>query len=142
MSPRAESFPAQNDIPLQSVGHRTDPDHIIHAPFDGNTPDELHKKVDEFLKETQIGGWEEDIRKGAFLAQDDQAFNRDRPDIGNLSLSPEEKADMDLEANSKWKPWKQPRKLQALIFLCGIGAAVQGWDESAVGGGKHFSPPP
>ena len=118
----------------------SDPAKQIHAPFDGNTPDELDRKVDDFLNETGIDGRRDDIRKGAFLAQDDQAFNRDRPDIG-LSLSPEEKADMELEASSKWKPWKQPRKLQVLIFLCGIGATVQGWDEAVVGVGKLISSP-
>ena len=73
----------------------SDPAKQIHAPFDGNTPDELDRKVDDFLNETGINGRRDDIRKGAFLAQDDQAFNRDRPDIG-LFLSPEEKADMEL----------------------------------------------
>ena len=62
------------------------------------------------------------LRKGAYLAQDDRAFARERED--DLALKQEEEEALYQEANNKWN---QPFILYALVGCCSMGAAVQGW---------------
>lgn len=66
--------------------------------------------------------WNTVIRKGAYLAQDDHAFSRERED--GLALKREEEEALVQEKEQKWN---QPFLLYALVGCCSMGAAVQGW---------------
>ena len=64
------------------------------------------------------------VFKGAFLAQDPKAFDKERED--GRTLDPKELEALERESSSKWN---QPFILYALVACCSLGAAVQGWDE-------------
>ena len=108
-----------------------DPSAQIHAPFDRLDEEEVNSRVDEFIRETGLSLYRQYILKGAFIAQNDRAFDSPRDD--NLSLTDEESTSLQQEET---KRWKHPRSLWQLVILCAVGAATQGWDESAIDGGK------
>jgi len=111
------------------------PDRKLAQPFSGWTHDEMTKKIDAFIEESELQDYADYIRKGAFLAQSKAAFNRDRPD--GLKLKKTEQDYLDLEYSPRpIDKFKQPWRLYALVGCCSLGAAVQGWDETAVNGGK------
>ena len=66
--------------------------------------------------------WSTIIRKGAYLAQDELAFERERED--GLELKVEERKALHQEEHDIWN---QPFILYALVGCCSLGAAVQGW---------------
>ena len=103
----------------------------IHAPFDRFEEADVRSEVEKFTKEAGLEIYGLYFEKGAFIAQNDRAFEGPRDD--GLSLADEEKESLDRETTSQWS---QPRTLWQLMILCAIGAATQGWDESAVDGGK------
>lgn len=103
----------------------------IHAPFDRMEEEEVRNEVKNFMTETSLGLYSRYFEMGAFIAQNDRAFEGHRDD--DLSLTDEEKESLHRETTSQWR---QPRTLWQLVILCAIGAATQGWDESAVDGGK------
>ena len=103
----------------------------VHAPFDRFEEAKVRSEVANFTKETTLEFYSLYFEKGAFIAQNDRAFEGTRDD--GLSLEDEEKESLDRETRSRWR---QPRTLWQLVILCAIGAATQGWDESAVDGGK------
>ncbi|KAL9016462.1 MAG: hypothetical protein Q9185_006198 [Variospora sp. 1 TL-2023] len=111
-------------------------------PFGGKTHKEMNDLIDAFMEKTKIDEiYAEHIRKGAFLAQDNEAFQDPRED--GLQLKPEERAALVLEDPKTGNKWNQPWILYALVGCCSLGAAVQGWDETAVNGGNGAdkSPP-
>ena len=103
----------------------------IHAPFDRMEEEEVRSEVQNFMTETSLGLYSRYFEMGAFIAQNDRAFEGTRDD--DLSLTDEERESLHRETTSQWR---QPRTLWQLVILCAIGAATQGWDESAVDGGK------
>ena len=103
----------------------------IHAPFDGMEEAEVRSEVENFMTETTLGIYRVYFVKGAFIAQNDRAFEGTRDD--GLSLTDEERKSLQREKTSQWR---QPRRLWQLVILCAAGAATQGWDQSAVDGGK------
>ncbi|KAI9717943.1 MAG: hypothetical protein M1828_007035 [Chrysothrix sp. TS-e1954] len=104
---------------------------LLINPFRGQTHDQMVRKTKDFMEITHIDdGWTEYFRKGAFLAQDDQAFNKERED--GLSLKKSEQDALRLEDPKTGNKWDQPFILYALVVCCSLGAAVQGWDETAV----------
>ncbi|KAI4093159.1 MAG: hypothetical protein L6R37_007426 [Teloschistes peruensis] len=103
-------------------------------PFVGKTHKEMNDLIDAFMEKTKIDEiYAEHIRKGAFLAQDSEAFADIRDD--GLQLRQEERAALTLEDPKKGNKWNQPWILYALVGCCSLGAAVQGWDETAVNSG-------
>ncbi|KAI4194636.1 MAG: hypothetical protein LQ350_007661 [Teloschistes chrysophthalmus] len=107
-------------------------------PFVGKTHKEMNDLIDAFMEKTKIDEiYAEHIRKGAFLAQDSEAFADIRDD--GLQLRQEERAALTLEDPKKGNKWNQPWILYALVGCCSLGAAVQGWDETAVNSGKPSS---
>lgn len=108
-----------------------DPNAQIHAPFDRLDEEEMNSRVDEFIQETGLSLYRQYFLKGAFIAQNDRAFDGPRDD--NLSLEDGERASLQQEETRRWK---HPRTLWQLVILCAFGAATQGWDESAVDGGR------
>lgn len=115
------------------IRHPTLPDinAQIHAPFDRMEEEEVRNEVKNFMTETSLGLYSRYFEMGAFIAQNDRAFEGNRDD--DLSLTDEERESLHRETTSQWR---QPRTLWQLVILCAIGAATQGWDESAVDGGK------
>ncbi|KAL9594836.1 MAG: hypothetical protein Q9219_006800 [cf. Caloplaca sp. 3 TL-2023] len=97
-------------------------------PFGGKSHKEMNDLIDAFMETTKIDEiYSEHIRKGAFLAQDSEAFQDLRED--GLQLKPEERAALALEDPRTGSKWNQPWILYALVGCCSLGAAVQGWDE-------------
>ena len=111
-----------------------DPSAQIHAPFDCLDEAEIYTKVKDFIEETRLHLYHQLFLKGAFLAQSDAAFDNPRDD--GLSLDDDEILSLREE---KERRWKHPRTLWQLVILCAIGAATQGWDESAIDGCKVVS---
>jgi hypothetical protein len=106
------------------------PDYILSVPFDGWTKDQINEEVDSFIAETGLYRYENDFRRGAFLAQNKRAFDRPRTD--GLVLDDEERARLDLERSERpIDKFKQSPRLYFLVALCSIGAAVQGVRENA-----------
>ena len=94
-------------------------------PFQGKSHAAMDQLIAQFMAITQIDStYAEHIRKGAFLAQDHEAFARPRDD--GLQLKTDEWEALRRERDSKWK---QPWILFALVGCCSLGASVQGWDE-------------
>lgn len=97
-------------------------------PFQGLRHEEMDELINAFMAKSRIDRiYQETIRKGAFLAQDKEAFNDYRDD--GLELSPEDQNTLRLEDPKQGNKWNQPWILYALVGCCSLGAAVQGWDE-------------
>ncbi|KAL8712593.1 MAG: hypothetical protein Q9220_003124 [cf. Caloplaca sp. 1 TL-2023] len=97
-------------------------------PFVGKTHEEMNDLIDRFMEKTKIDEiYAEHIRKGAYLAQDGEAFEDLRED--GLQLKQEERAALVMEDPIRGHKWNQPWILYALVGCCSLGAAVQGWDE-------------
>ncbi|KAL8783514.1 MAG: hypothetical protein Q9213_004560 [Squamulea squamosa] len=106
-------------------------------PFIGKTHEEMDELISTFMEKTKIDEiYEEHIRKGAFLAQDREAFDDLRED--GLQLKPEERAALVMEDPKRGNKWNQPWIMYALVGCCSLGAAVQGWDETAVNGAQLY----
>jgi len=110
-------------------------DQILAQPFSGWTHEQMTKSIDAFIHESELEDYEDYIRRGAFLAQSKAAFDRERAD--GLKLKSTEERYLKLENSTKsMDKFKQPWRLYALVGCCSLGAAVQGWDETAVNGGE------
>ena len=97
-------------------------------PFTGKPHQEMNDLIDAFMEKSRIDEiYSEHIRKGAFLAQDGEAFDDVRAD--GLQLKAEERDALKLENPKTGHKWNQPWILYALVGCCSLGAAVQGWDE-------------
>ncbi|KAL8859567.1 MAG: hypothetical protein Q9178_003966 [Gyalolechia marmorata] len=97
-------------------------------PFIGKTHEEMDRLINAFMEKTRIDEiYAEHIRKGAYLAQDHEAFDDLRED--GLQLKPEERAALIMEDPKRGNKWNQPWTMYALVGCCSLGAAVQGWDE-------------
>lgn len=97
-------------------------------PFLGESPQKMNQLIEDFMNTTRIDDqWRELVRKGAFLAQDRDAFSMSRDD--NLQLTDDELNAMMLEHPKTGNKWNQPWVLYILVACCSLGAAVQGWDE-------------
>lgn len=107
----------------------------IVAPFANLTHAELNLEVEIFIEETRLHDDEDYLRRGAKLAQDKDAFLRPQYE---REYRAEEKDYLRLESDGKGKDrFRQTWNLYALVIVCSIGAAVQGWDESAVSSGAY-----
>lgn len=105
----------------------------IHAPFDGLDEEQMKEEIKEFIQKTGLGDYHLYFLKGAFIAQSDRAFSSPLSD--GLMLTSDEEDSLREENGYRWR---HPRALWQLVALCAVGAVVQGWDESAIDGGKIF----
>ena len=152
---------------------------VLVNPFIGMRHEKMDELIGAFINKTKIEDiYHEVIRKGAFLAQDREAFRG--PRIDTLRLKPDELEALRQEDPKTGNKWNQPWILYALVgtyfrspfrflkhdqevvtpktFLvletligaddtdsklgcCSLGAAVQGWDETAVNGAQLVSSP-
>lgn len=77
-------------------------------PFGGKSHKEMNDLIDAFMETTKIDEiYSEHIRKGAFLAQDSEAFQDDDREDG-LQLKPEERAALMLEDPRTGNKWINP----------------------------------
>lgn len=132
-----ETSPHTGQLCRRNTDFTRDPSAQIHAPFDRLEEEEVQNRVDEFVQETGLSLYHQYFLKGAFIAQNDRAFDGPRDD--NLLLLDDERTSLHEEETRRWK---HPRELWQLVILCAVGAATQGWDESAVDGGKLSRGPP
>lgn len=107
----------------------------IVVPFADWTHAELNLEVKIFIEETRLHDDEDYLRRGAKLAQDKDAFSRPQYE---REYRADEKDYLRLESCGQGKDrFRQTWTLYALVIVCSIGAAVQGWDESAVSSGAY-----
>ncbi|KAL2202262.1 hypothetical protein CC79DRAFT_1373887 [Sarocladium strictum] len=88
----------------------------------------LLARVDDFIRQKDLGEWRDVIRKGALVAQDPTGYE----DItGDEALDETEINALRDEVLHKWRTNKT---LLLTIVTCSIGAAVQGWDQTGSNG--------
>lgn len=122
---------------IPKMSKSEDVDAMLQNPFNNKTYEEMVRMTEDFLENTKIEReYHEHIRKGAFLAQDPQAFSKFRRD--DLTLDEEESRALRNEDPLYGNKWDHPFILYALVICCSLGAAVQGWDETAVNQAQIF----
>ena len=138
----------------------------VRGPFDAfETREAILERVNEFLCRTGLLDYAHYFRVGAFLArrpfgtkqveclseahteEDTQSRNELAGSPNNLhaeqndirQLRRQYEYDMlSREGNrGRWQIfWRQKWRVHALVLCCSLGAAIQGWDETAVNGGS------
>ncbi|EIN11957.1 hypothetical protein PUNSTDRAFT_142156 [Punctularia strigosozonata HHB-11173 SS5] len=103
----------------------------LENPLFGFTHDELRTMAETFCREHDLKDIEDDVRKGAILAQDSARYERYE------FLTEDEREALRVDRDHKWK---QPFMLYYMIVLCSVAAAVQGMDESVINGAQLFYP--
>lgn len=87
---------------------------VLVNPFIGMRHEKMNELIDAFMSKTKIDDiYHEVIRKGAFLAQDREAFRGPRTDA--LRLKPEELHALKQEDPKTGNKWNQPWILYALV---------------------------
>lgn len=88
----------------------------------------MTKSIDNFIQVSGLEDYEKYIRRGAFLAQSKAAFVPGRESSDGLILKDDERHYLDLEESPRRiDKFNQPWRLYAVVGLCSLGAAVQGW---------------
>jgi hypothetical protein len=84
--------------------------------------------INRFIERSGLDDYEKYIRRGAFLAQSKAAFAVGRERADGLTLKDDERKYLDLENSPRRiDKFRQPWRLYALVGVCSLGAAVQGW---------------
>ena len=98
--------------------------------------------IRSFRLATQLDDdWAPYIDRAAFLAQDPTAYGAsfDKQSRDGKYLNSPERAALCTESSTHWKKkWQQPMTLYALVACCSLGAATQGWDETAINQAQLF----
>lgn len=97
------------------------------------TRSELLADVDAFAREKGLEDDLGDLRRGALIAQ----RPTDWENIHGLELSQHE---ADTLRREKTHRWSHPKWMYLTIFLCSIGAATQGWDQTGSNGANLSFP--
>ena len=151
---------------LRSSEHRIG----VRGPFDAyETREDVLRRVDEFLCRTGLLDYAHYFRVGAFLARRpfgekqvewlkrahrqeyEQSENKLSGSPDNLRVAQNDdrllrrQYEYDMlgrEGNrGRWQIfWRQKWRVHALVLCCSLGAAIQGWDETAVNGGSPELP--
>ena len=89
-------------------------DSVLVNPFIGMRHEKMDQLIETFITNTKIEDiYHEVIRKGAFLAQDGEAFSGPRTD--SLRLKPDELDALAHEDPKTGNKWNQPWILYALV---------------------------
>lgn len=97
----------------------------LRNPLAGIPRDVLLQNVEDFANEKGLTEHLPALQKGAILAQHPHGYE-EMPE-----LTREEK---DLIQREHTHRWSHPTMLYVTIFLCSVGAAVQGWDQTGSNG--------
>lgn len=117
-----------NPIHRMRALEKNQPDRRLAQPFSGWNHERMTKAIDDFIAVSGLSDYDHYIRRGAFLAQSKTAFQRGRRRQDRLTLSDEERTYLDLENSPRrMDKFRQPWRLYALVGICSLGAAVQGW---------------
>ena len=138
----------------------------VRGPFDAyETKEDIKNRLEEFRSRTGLLDYDHYFRVGAFLArrpfgekqveflkrahkeEDAEYEHRLSASPNNLHPVPNDirelrrKYEYDMlsrEGNrGRWQIfWRQKWRVHALVMCCSLGAAIQGWDETAVNGGS------
>ena len=93
----------------------------VHNVLAHLSREELLTDVDRFATQHGLEYAIDDLRKGALLAQRPQHY------MSIPELNEEDRAIITQERQHKWK---HPLTLYWTIFVCSVGAATQGWDQT------------
>ena len=87
---------------------------VLVNPFIGMRHEKMNELIEAFINKTKIEDiYHEVIRKGAYLAQDGEAFRGPRTD--SLCLKPDELEALRQEDPKTGNKWNQPWILYALV---------------------------
>ncbi|KAG8215121.1 MFS sugar transporter [Butyriboletus roseoflavus] len=100
-------------------------------PLRGVPHDQLMSDIEVFAKERGLTHILPDLKKGALLAQDPEAYNR--LDV----FTEEDRQVLSDEVNHKWK---QTGMLYYMVIMSSLAAAVQGMDEAVINGAQIIYP--
>jgi hypothetical protein len=104
------------------------PDRRLAQPFSGWNHQDMTASIDHFIQVSGLEDYDTYIRRGAFLAQSSAAFPVGRERRDGLTLKDNERHYLALENSSRLiDKFNQPWRLYALVGICSLGAAVQGW---------------
>ncbi|KAJ9092100.1 hypothetical protein QFC21_006966 [Naganishia friedmannii] len=93
--------------------------------------EELLADVDRFAAEHDLGYAIDDLRKGALLAQKPHQY---------MTIPELDEADRAIITQERLHKWKHPMTLYWTIFVCSVGAATQGWDQTGSNGANLSFP--
>ncbi|KAI5475537.1 hypothetical protein MNV49_001198 [Pseudohyphozyma bogoriensis] len=103
----------------------------IMNPLGGIPRHQLMRDVEVFADQKGLTEHLDILKKGAVLAQSPHDF--DNLDV----LTEEDKTNIRYEHEHKWA---QPLTLYLTVFLCSVGAATQGWDQTGSNGANLSFP--
>jgi hypothetical protein len=104
-------------------------------PFTTWPHDEVLSHAEAFIQRSGLSDYRVHFLKGASLAQSTKLFDNGQSGYGGMTLTSEEREALQKEfSNNRWDRFKQPKRLYFLVACCSIGAAVQGWYETQLGG--------
>ncbi|CDS01785.1 hypothetical protein, partial [Sporisorium scitamineum] len=103
----------------------------VNNPLAGIPKDELLRNVEAFAQEKGLTDAVEMLKKGALLAQRPAEYQ----DIDELTQD-----EKDAVAHEYAHKWSHPFLLYMTIFVCSIGAATQGWDQTGSNGANLSFP--
>ena len=119
-------------------------DMLNEDPFEDWGQDRMNDAVTELYSEAGFRYIDQSVfRKGAALAQDPDASSKPGADFDEVEKrylkwerGPQDGRQRFLFDSSRVDQFRQPWTLWFLVIFCSFGAAVQGWDESVINGGK------
>ncbi|CAZ85640.1 unnamed protein product [Tuber melanosporum] len=112
------------------------PDRILANPLAHFRPAELEALGRNFVVEKGLDAkYRELFQRAALLAQNPLSF---RDEDSEFRTNPRLGAEREALERELTHRWDQPKSLYALVVMCSLGAAVQGWDETAVNGANTF----
>ncbi|KZP12774.1 sugar transporter, partial [Athelia psychrophila] len=103
----------------------------IKNPLYGIPRDRLIRNVEAFAAEKELTDILPHLQKGAVLTQNPADFE---------SLSELDSTDKDVIRHERGHKWSHPLTLYITVFLCSIGAATQGWDQTGSNGANLSFP--
>ncbi|KAJ5749675.1 Major facilitator superfamily domain general substrate transporter [Penicillium manginii] len=103
----------------------------IKNPLADMSKSQVLHDVEEFANEYQVTDILPELKKGALVARDPEAFES-VPDLSETEVT--------ALRDEVLHKWRQPKALYFTIILCSIGAAVQGWDQTGSNGANLSFP--
>jgi sugar porter (SP) family MFS transporter len=107
------------------------PEARIKNPLAGIPRATLLQNVGEFAREKELTHALRTLEKGAILAQNPAEFE---------TLDVLDDSDRDAIRHERANRWSHPLTLYVTIFLCSVGAATQGWDQTGSNGANLSFP--